>query len=692
MKKVFEKHSGSMEQLQAEAMATFDNFTDPFLRVATTYMQNRTIQELFSQVEPEEIVISHTACRVKSGNSRVLAIKKKCFYYVPLLQSLEQLFTDSRILSMIAIGPQKCKDGFLYDIVDGELFKSHPLFSVRPTALQLILYTDEIEICNPLGSHASKNKLLMVYYTLGNIDPKYRSKLAAIRLLAMAKANYLTQCGVDVILERIQKDLDLLYHGVKIQTVNGEMDMFGALISICGDTLAQQELAGFKEGVGFAYSKCRHCECTFEDMQRDFTENSFVRRTLDMHVRQCLEIEKARTDFLKNSLKTTYGINRKSKLVDFPAFDLIQQTPQDIMHIVLEGIAPMEIKCVLKHLILSGQMDLDMFNDAMLSFPYSPLDIRDRPCPITVNTLASNDNKLKQSSGQMLVLLKILPFLMNNVEGNVYMQLILEVIEITQILFAPVISLQTISRLRLLIEQHLKHFKQLFPDNNIIPKQHYLLHLPTQIMSLGPMVRHMCMRFESKHCFFKQWSSKLNFKNVCKSLVKHNQMFECSQNVNGPQHPIFSSERELGPVLEVKNIQHVQGKMRDFVGDDKMQHVVSVKWLVLNGNKYTCKKSLIVTKVNDNVPEFGLIQDILVVNSSFYCFEYQPYDTLHLNRDFLAYEVDVPNLAQATELVDAEKLVDFTSYYSFSFKSSMYVPVKYYLGDVIALHRSTNDS
>lgn len=81
-----------------------------------------------------------------------------------------------------------------------------------------------------------------------------------------------------------------------------------------------------------------------------------------------------------------------------------------------------------------------------------------------------------------------------------------------------------------------------------------------------------------------------------------------------------------------------------------------------------------------------------MVNSSFYCFEYQPYDTLHLNRDFLAYEVDVPNLAQATELVDAEKLVDFTSYYSFSFKSSMYVPVKYYLGDVIALHRSTNDS
>lgn len=88
---------------------------------------------------------------------------------------------------------------------------------------------------------------------------------------------------------------------------------------------------------------------------------------------------------------------------------------------------------------------------------------------------------------------------------------ILELIEIVQILFAPVIGLQTINKLKRLIEQHLKHMKNLFPDN-ITPKQHYLIHVPSQIKLLGPMVPHMCMRFESKHCFFKQWASKLNFK------------------------------------------------------------------------------------------------------------------------------------------------------------------------------------
>lgn len=115
--------------------------------------------------------MSQRVCRVKKGQSRVIAIKNRS--YIPLIKSLEQLLSNSRIFGMINTTPQSChKDGFLNDIIDGSLFKFHPLFSVKPSALQIILYADEMEICNPLGSHASVNKLLMFYYTLGNIDPK----------------------------------------------------------------------------------------------------------------------------------------------------------------------------------------------------------------------------------------------------------------------------------------------------------------------------------------------------------------------------------------------------------------------------------------------------------------------------------------------------------------------------------------
>ena len=47
----------------------------------------------------------------------------------------------------------------LYDYMDGEFFKEHPLFKSDPTALQLIAYYDDVETSNPLGSYRTKHKL-----------------------------------------------------------------------------------------------------------------------------------------------------------------------------------------------------------------------------------------------------------------------------------------------------------------------------------------------------------------------------------------------------------------------------------------------------------------------------------------------------------------------------------------------------
>ena len=416
-------------------------------------------------------------------------------------------------------------------------------------------------------------------------------------------------------------------------------------------------------------------------MQNQFDENSFTPRTLQSHIRQCREIERASTDSLKNALMTTHGIKRRSKLLDFPGYDLIQQTPQDIMHIMLEGVVQQEIKCALKHIILSGHIDLDSINSVTQGFPYSNRDIKDKPCPISVSTMASDDNKLKQSSGQMLIFLKIFPFIMNSIKDNVYVQFIIELIQITHILFAPIVMTETLQKLRVLIEQHLKQFRQLFPDNNITPKQHYMLHLPSQIEALGPLTRHMCMRFESKHCFFKQWSSKLNYKNVCKSLVNHSKIVESTYQTNN----IFAHEKELGPTSAVSEASeaYVGSKIRDFLNIDSFHHVISVKWMSLNGNKYISGKTLIITDSNDGLPIFGLISNIYVIDSSLFCCEYQVFDTLKWDTDLQSYEIAVPNAAQATEFIDLEKLPDYTAYHPVPFNSKTYVLRKYDLTDVL---------
>lgn len=64
----------------------------------------------------------------------------------------------------------------------------------------------------------------------------------------MVKSKYHSDSGIDKVLARINCDLIELYDGIKVVTANGEKTIFGALMSVCGDTLAQHEMAGFKEG------------------------------------------------------------------------------------------------------------------------------------------------------------------------------------------------------------------------------------------------------------------------------------------------------------------------------------------------------------------------------------------------------------------------------------------------------------
>lgn len=50
-------------------------------------------------------------------------------------------------------------DGLLGDFCDGSDFLSHPLYSRQQSALQIMLYYDEVEICNPLGTKVKRHKL-----------------------------------------------------------------------------------------------------------------------------------------------------------------------------------------------------------------------------------------------------------------------------------------------------------------------------------------------------------------------------------------------------------------------------------------------------------------------------------------------------------------------------------------------------
>ena len=98
----------------------------------------------------------------------------------------------------------------IVDVCDGNVFRTHPLFSSDPSALQIIAFFDELELCNPPGTHVKKHKLAIVLFTLGNIHPKYRSSLRVIHLLIAATVPVVEKYGLDEILQPFIRDLRIL--------------------------------------------------------------------------------------------------------------------------------------------------------------------------------------------------------------------------------------------------------------------------------------------------------------------------------------------------------------------------------------------------------------------------------------------------------------------------------------------------
>ena len=177
--------------------------------------------------------------------------------------------------------------------------------------------------------------------------------------------------------------------------------------------------------------------------------------------------------------------------------DVTKQLPQDIMHIFLEGILCYELKFLFKYLFDNRFFTLRDLNQGIDNFDYGYSEIKESDLEFK-----SNSN-LGQSASQMWSLSCMLPLL---VDGKVdcddpHWTTFVSLLEIMGICFAHKISFRSIINLKRLIKEHLTSFKNVYSNARILPKQHYLVHLPTQIMMFGPLIRSWCMRFEGKRSY-----------------------------------------------------------------------------------------------------------------------------------------------------------------------------------------------
>jgi hypothetical protein len=96
---------------------------------------------------------------------------KRTFQYIPVTDLLVAIAGDPGFRQQKS---SHHEEDMLYDFKDGNFWKTSEFFRSNPDALGLIFYSDELEICNPLGAAKGRQKVLNLYMSVAEISKPLR--------------------------------------------------------------------------------------------------------------------------------------------------------------------------------------------------------------------------------------------------------------------------------------------------------------------------------------------------------------------------------------------------------------------------------------------------------------------------------------------------------------------------------------
>lgn len=556
-------------------------------------------------VIPREIAIGLRREKVFDPNLNIhKEVNIPCtFMYVPLLDTLKKLL-DNESFFLYYKKIKHRHANILTDINDGIYFQTNELFKNDNNAFQIQLYYDDFETTNPLGSKTGAHKMGALYFTIRNLPPFLNSELKHIHLLALFYAIDLKNISFNEILQPIINDVKIL----ETEGISCKGTIFyGTFCGISYDNLGGNQIHGMVESFSATHF-CRICEVNKNLIQDIFSEKDsrIVLRTTSSYENHVLSA---------TSDNIVFGIKNRIILNDLNYFKLFDVPNVDIMHDMLEGVVQYEIKVFIKILLNNKIANLNQINERIKFFNFGSINKNVKPSPIIVD---KPGNLIGQRAAQCWVLVRYLPLILKDflidVEIKNKWKVIVLLLKIMSIVFAPVISLNNITELELLIQTHHTLFLKEF-STRLIPKHHMMIHYPTIIKNTGPLIYNWSMRFEAKHSYFKTLSYNVhNFKNICKTLtVRHEENMSLLWNEGdiglkftcGPNKCMSLNEYEHKNIITSNS---------DF---DNTVIITSFKWIKF-GYEYKHKYFIVSNTNLINNPDFEEIIDIIMVENTIF--------------------------------------------------------------------------
>lgn len=559
---------------------------------ATAYQRNKYLKEHFSIVEPLEYILD--------------AKERKTFQYVPILKSLSQVLNNSSIQENVLRSVRHCASGHYTSFHDGSHFKENKFLSDEDLRISLLLYCDDFEICNPLGTSKKKHKVTGVYWVLADIPSVLRSTLPSIYLAVLCKADDVKQFGYPRVLEPLLRDLKSFEEDGIFVSCFGNV-VKGTVFAVIADNLGAHSVGGFIESFSGSYI-CRFCvgeRSQFQDFE--VRTGVFPDRTRQQHQ---LDIDTALA-----SNTHSHGVKRHCAVTQIlNHFHVTTGYPPDVVHDLLEGIIPLELALCLDVLIKKKYFSLQELNRIIKQFPYRWKDRTNSPQGIP-QTFALRKT-VGGNAHENWCLLRLLPLMIghNIPEEEQAWQLLMTLKDVVELVMSPTHTIESIGLLDSLIAEHRHRFLTVFPQERLIPKHHFLEHYPQLIKAFGPLVSLWTMRFEAKHSFFKKVVRQTGcFRNILKSLAKkHQSMIAYHLHGSTVTKPAVSLSKLSRVPLEVVN-ETIQDFFSHTFPDETVVHLTNS--LQSHGLSYNIGMVLVYGSTG-GLPDFAEISQMIVVCDS----------------------------------------------------------------------------
>lgn len=395
------------------------------------------------------------------------AAGKECpFQYVPIIETLSLIVSDPDYKKLPR---DPTPDGFLYDIKDGSAWKNNSYFRENPDALTGQLYSDAVELDNPLGATKGVHKALNVYFSLVDIPKSLRSKTDNIYLVLTVLEKDLEKKreNYERFFKPLVEDLKKLERGVQI----GNETIKLGLICYSADNLEASAIGGFSQNFS-SVDVCRICHQQHKDLQ----EISGIPKAPPW----TREEYDAAVENMQPGLRGMFGLNSGCVFNELQSFHCVGQMPNDLMHDFCEKIVAFDALSILKVIVASGMFTFDEYNAVVRDVRLSDYEAGDRP--MVVNP---KNTKLSGKAMAVTMHLRLMPFFVWRIlRGNIpeksnVIDLMVILARIQEYLLADKLSTADVDNFSDLVVEFFQKRKSCVEEytttfGNMTPKYHFL--------------------------------------------------------------------------------------------------------------------------------------------------------------------------------------------------------------------------